>query len=75
MSKAPARTASMRRVLALALLFATGAHCALPAPLPALVAYLRALPRTYERVLLRSETNLTRAEEAQTVRVENLWLF
>ena len=71
----------MRRVLTLALLFAAGAHCALPAPLPALGAYLRALPRTYERVLLRAEANLTRAEEeragrpAQPVWIENLWLF
>ena len=74
----------MRRALvaALALLCAAGAHGALPLPaLPGLGACLRALPGTYERVLLRAEANLTRAEEARTgrpplpVRVENLWLF
>ena len=77
-------TASMRRALAaaLALVLGAGAHAALTLPpLPGLGACLRALPRTYERVLLRAEANLTRAEEAragrpaQPVRVENLWLF
>jgi hypothetical protein len=74
----------MRRelVAALALVVAAGARAALPLPpLLGLGAGLRALPRTYERVLLRAEANLTRAEEAraerpaQPVRVENLWLF
>ena len=77
-------TASMRRAFAaaLALVLGAGARAALRLPpLPGLGACLRALPRTYERVLLRAEANLTRAEEAragrpaQPVRVENLWLF
>ena len=70
----------MVRARALALVLVAGAHGALML-LPGLGAHLSPRPRSYQRVLLCAEANLTLTGEAragrpaQPVRVQNLLLF